>query len=137
MDPALLISGVSATLDAIQTWYQVRDSRRAAAAFESRLESAQSDAQIRQQAELLASLVPVEVLHTMTERAHRCWTRYHEVLTGEFLPGEVDEATESVRKCLCRELQRIRKLNGQLPAGVLQRWWDAYCKTEAKEKGKT
>jgi len=133
MDPTILLSGVSATLQAIQTWIQFRDSQRAARAFESQIERAPADRSIRRQAEALASLVPAEIIDTMTARARNCWTRYHGVLTGDYLPGEIDEATVSVRRCLCRELRRIKDLNILLPDGELQRWWDAYCSSDERD----
>jgi hypothetical protein len=127
VDPALVISGISAVMKAIDTWVKYRDSKRSAQEFESRLLIARSEPQIQVQADALARLVPEPVLATMTSRAMRCWERYNEVLNGKYLPAEVDEATQAVKACICRELSRIYDLNGSIPAGELSKWWGAYC----------
>lgn len=127
MEPTLIISGVSALLRAIDTWINYRDSQRAAQEFDLRMAQAQAEPAIRQQAELLATLVPQPVLDTMGDRARRCWDQYHDVLKGGYLPGEIDEATQSVKACICRELRRIHDLNGSIPPGDLSAWWNAYC----------
>lgn len=125
--PTLIISGISAVLQAIDTWVNYRDSNLAAREFENRIQSAPHDAAIQSEAAALESLVPAPVLATMTSRAERCWSRYHEVLNGEYLPSEVDDATQAVKACICRELSRIRDLNGTIPPGELSKWWAAYC----------
>lgn len=127
MSAELIVSGISATLEAVQTWLQLRDRKKAAAAF-SRA-STQSKA-FEHNVEQLVSLVPPDVLELMDKRVRRCWVRYSEVLVDEdsFLPPEVDDATDAVKRCVCRELQRIRSLNGEvLPPGILSDWWAAYC----------
>lgn len=130
MDSTLLITGVSASLQAIQTWLQFRDSRRAAAEFVLRREEAPGESRIQAEAVALDAIVPADVMATMTERARRCWERYHSVLKGGFLPEEIDEATEALKKCICRELSRIKALEGRIPEGVLQTWWRQYCEPE-------
>jgi hypothetical protein len=127
MDPTLIVTGFSAVLQATQTWLQYRDSKRAAEAFRSRITNAPKETRILQQAATLAQLVPQPILDTLGGRARKCWERYLDVLKGDFLPGEVDEATQNVKKCLCRELKRIHDLNGSIPAGDLSEWWNAYC----------
>jgi hypothetical protein len=127
MDPTLLISGVSAALQAVQTWLEFKDSRRAAAKFEERFASAAGDVRVAREAAYLGVLVPADVLDTMIERARKCWEMYHDVLRGGYLPREIDDATDSVKKCICRELRRIRELEGQIPDGELKRWWSQYC----------
>jgi hypothetical protein len=128
MDPTLFVASISATLQAIQTWLQYRDSRRTLGVFEDRLKDAPQHALIQNQARYLSKIIPQPILDTMGERAQKCWEQYHEVLKGGFLPGEIDEATENVKECLCRELRRILRLNGGImPPGVLSDWWLAYC----------
>jgi hypothetical protein len=128
MAAELIISGLSAALQAIQTWYQIRDSREAARVFDTEYRLQLDSPAMKTAARRLENLVPDAILETMKQRVQSCWTRYQEVLTGGFLPGEIDEATQSLKLCVCRELRRIRELNGSLPAGILSEWWDAYCK---------
>jgi hypothetical protein len=127
MDSALFVSGVSAVLQAIQTWLQFRDSKRASSEFQSRYRTSLADPEIVQQANVLDSIVPAEVMQTMLARARKCWKRYSEVLEGNFLPSEVDDATEAVKQCICRELKRIKDLNGVIPDGDLRKAADKFC----------
>jgi len=127
MEPTLIISGISALVKAVDTWIKYRDSQRAAREFEARMAQAQADPALRQQAQLLATLVPKPILDTLGDRARGCWDKYHEVLKGGFLPREVDEATANLKACICQELKRMRDLNGSIPPGDLSEWWNAYC----------
>jgi hypothetical protein len=126
--PALVISGLSATLEATRMWSQFRDKRLAADEFEFRINTAYDDAEVQQESDNLPSLVPQPILDTMGSRAQRCWERYHEVLKGDYLPQEVDEAGGRVKKCLCEELQRIYDMNGSIPPGKLLDWWRVLCR---------
>lgn len=127
-DPSIIISAISAGLQAIQTWIAYRDLRKTRDALESEVASAATSDEIRQQAEVLGELIPAEVLVLMTTRVDLCWTRFKEVVgTGGYLPAEVDEAVDAAKKCICRELRRINQLNGSLPPGKLQEWWNQYC----------
>lgn len=122
---ATLFAGIQAVAAAIDVWQSSRSKRRAADAFDERFqESAQSN-QAQQAAEELVHIIPEDVVRDLEKRAETCWTRFRKVLGGDFLPDEVDEATDSVRLCVCRELSRIKKLTGEIP----DRWreqWDLY-----------
>jgi hypothetical protein len=133
MDPTTILAGVSALLQSIQTWYQVRDSRRASETFSGAYEITLKShltgrMEIFYQAEMLENIVPKPVLLTMGKRLEKCWTRYHAVLEGDFLPAEIDEATQNVKRCVCRELSRLAELTGgEIPTGILSEWWTTYC----------
>jgi hypothetical protein len=131
MDPLLFIASIAATMQAVQTWYQFRDSRRAAKAFRDRLASAQIDPAIQQQAAYISSIVPTAILNTLAARAEKCWTYLQEVLDaepGRYGQAQIDQEVEAVKACLCRELKRISSLNqGDMPPGQLAGWWQAYC----------
>jgi hypothetical protein len=131
IDPSTLVAMFSAALQSIQTWYQVRDSRRARNAFDNRLAEARTDPQIQQQGQTLATLIPPDILKSMSDRVWQCWTDYKETLDGGTIP-EVDRAADGIKKCLCRELRRINDLNGNIPDGELRKWWNAYCNNPAK-----
>ena len=130
-DPVTFIATVSAALQAVQTWLAVRDYRAAAQAGDAGFRSGATD---QQAAGELATLVPREVLADMTKRVKGCWEKYRSVLNDdqEYLPDEVDNATEAVKRCICRELRRIHSLNDTVPAGDLQNWWNAYCVAPAE-----
>jgi hypothetical protein len=86
-------------------------------------------AQVLKEASELEALIPKETLKVMTNRVKECWDRYTRIMeSDEALDFETgDKATEAVKNCLCRELNRIRDLNLQLPDGQLKKWWEAYC----------
>ncbi len=130
MDPATFIAGVAAVMQAIQTWVAVRDSRAAANRFSSTMRAEQTNPQVVREGEILESLIPGAVLDKMIERVNTCWKRYERVLNDEeYLPSEIDDATEAVKRCICRELSRIYDLNGDVPEGKLQQYWIQYCAT--------
>lgn len=128
-DPALVIAAISAVSEAIQAWVSFKDRRRTADVLEKSAEIARSSPTVQKEAEVLSTLIPSDVFATMTQRVHRCWERYHDVVRseGDYLPEEIDEANQAVQRCICRELKRIHDLNGYIPEGILKKWWDAYC----------
>lgn len=128
MDIQLLLAGISATLQAVEVWLAVRDQRRAATTFETTLAARRDAPDTIAQAQTLIQLIPTEILDTFDARVRRCWSRYHDVLQGKYLPEEIDEATRAVRACICRELGRLQELNGSIPSGDLLNWWNAYCR---------
>lgn len=135
MDPSILISGVSALLKAIDVWVRYRDSSRAAEAFEEEQREALLARTTVQEGAALASVVPQEILDSMTERAAKCWTRYHAMSKGNYLPEELDDATEAVKACICRELKRLDSL-GEPLTGVLGNWWSLYCSPNSLRRSK-
>ena len=131
MPAEIVITGIAAALQAVQTWLAFRDRSRAARVFDETFAQRRNAPDTREQAEILITLVPPDVLSTMERRTRSCWERFHDVLKDEkeFLPEEVDNATDALKRCICRELSRIRKLNGDvLPHGDLSNWWSSYCK---------
>ena len=48
------------------------------------------------------------------------------------LADEIDEATESVQCCVCRELGRIYKLNGSIPPRWMPQWEKYECGTRVQ-----
>ena len=75
-------------------------------------------------------VAPPEIVGVLEGRAEKCWTSYRAVLTGEFLPEEIDNATSAVQACVCRELNRIVKINGSVP----DRWRPQYDKYECVKR---
>lgn len=127
-DPGLIVSGISAVLQAAQTWIAYRDSRRAAEEFRLEIErGAQSPALANAASQL--SLAPPNVLAALGDRVEECWNKYYEMLiapSGTYLPTDLDDATEAVKRCVCRELKRLKAVNGRLPPGKFSEWWRQY-----------
>jgi hypothetical protein len=132
MAAEIIIAGISATLQAVGLWLTVRDRRRARRAFASAYPRINSDPRLKAEARQLENLVPAPVLENMQKGVERCWKSYNDILEDEdgYLPKEIDDATVAVRKCICRELQRLYALNGRIPAGTLSNWWEQYCRTD-------
>lgn len=129
MDPTLVVSGISAVLQAVQTWIASRDSGRAAAAFSNTISTATLSPALVNAANQLASLAPPQVVTALGNRVQACWTKYVDILNapgGSYLPQDIDDATEAVKACVCRELKRLRSVNGSLPPGQLADWWNQY-----------
>ena len=129
MDPSLIVSGISAVLQAAQTWIAYRDSRRAASVFTDAMASGTSNPDLANAALQLVSLAPPQVVNALGNRVQVCWDRYVDILgapPGSFMPPEIDDATEAVKACVCRELKRLRSVNGSLPPGQFSDWWNEY-----------
>jgi hypothetical protein len=129
VDPSLIVSGIAAVLQAAQTWIAVRDTRRAANAFEATFSRAASSPALLNAATQLATLAPPHVVAALGNRVQACWTKYVDILnapSGSYLPQDIDDATEAVKACVCRELRRLRSVNGTLPPGQLSDWWSQY-----------
>jgi hypothetical protein len=124
----LLVAGISALSKAIDVWVKRRDGRQAFAAFDEGKRVAHLSNAVIQESRIIDGIIPPDILDAITRRAQRCWSQYREVLQGAYLPGEIDEATESVKACICRELNRILKLGQRLPPGQLSEWWQSFCR---------
>lgn len=122
-----LFAGISAVADAIHIWQSTRDKPRAARAFDETYEKTLHAPESQKAAEQLVAIIPTDVIKELEERADSCWTSYRKVLGGEYLPDEVDNATASVQACVCRELQRINKLNGRIPNRWNGQWEQFKC----------
>lgn len=72
------------------------------------------------------------MLDTFSSRVKRCFDKYAMVLKdNDYLPGEIDDATEALKKCVCRELHRLQEVNGNIPHGILRNYWNQYrCNLE-------
>jgi hypothetical protein len=122
MSAELIVAGVSATLQAVQTWFQVRDSKRAGVEFHNR-EAKIDDPAMMAAAARLTSIVPQPILDSIQTRLDQCWTGYQKVLDrpDEYTPSETDDATKAVIKCVCREIKRVRDLSGgNVPEGPMR-----------------
>ena len=128
-DPSLIVSGISAVLQAAQTWMTYRDARRASNAFESVIGTGESNPVLAQTTRQLINLAPEKEVQSLGLRVEKCWVRYSEILDseeGSYMPQEIDSATEAVKRCICRELKRLKSINGSLPPGKLSEWWSEY-----------
>jgi hypothetical protein len=120
-----LFAGISAAAAAIGVWQKSRDKKEAAAAFDKAYVEERESSRSKDAAQELLSIIPPDVVVGLESRADLCWTGYRTVLGGQYLPDEVDRATDAVQACVCRELRRLYKLSGQIPS----RWkgqWERY-----------
>jgi hypothetical protein len=121
MDPAtLIISTISAVLQALQTWHELRGTSNVAVKIKPI-----TAADVAQQAAVLRSILTQQTLEIMARRMKDCETYFSEMLEskGKYLPQEIDEGSVAVGACMCRELWRIKRANGSIPDGVLQEFW--------------
>ncbi|HSS79315.1 MAG TPA: hypothetical protein VLV54_21520 [Thermoanaerobaculia bacterium] len=141
MDPTIafelakaLFAGISAAAAAVQVWYKSRDSKEAAATFDAVHDKVLASPETAAAAEQLVAIIPEEVIEDLETRADNCWTGYRRVLGGDFLPDEIDHATDAVQGCVCRELGRISKLNGSIPSRWKGQWERYSCATRGQAK---
>ena len=127
IDYGTVIAAYSAAMQTIGTWIASRDSRKTHAKAEQSFEKSRQTKYAQTESSKLSNLVPDDVLSIMEERVMACWEQYKNALTDDLMPNEVDAATDTLKNCLCRELQRIYALNGMLPAGKLRKWYHEYC----------
>jgi hypothetical protein len=113
----LLFSGVSALASCIQVWQGERNAEAAEQTFDADLKSFLRSKEAINASRDLEAVVPDEVIHELTAAAARCWDRYLEILRNrdKYLPQEIDDATEAVKACVGRELNRLTKLGQKLP----------------------
>lgn len=87
-----------------------------------------ADNQYSSDANSLKMLIPSHVLASFENRISKCWAMYNEVLASGngYLPAEIDNASEALMQCICRELRRLLKVNGEIPEGKLRNYWLKY-----------
>jgi|SRR6185436_16760479 len=129
LTPDTIIAAISAVMQGIQTWISIKDRKRTGEVVNSTFSSELSNRDIMVESRTLQSIIPPEVMATLVGRVNKCWIGFNSALKSddEYLPSEMDSATEAVKKCVCRELTRIYKLNGSVPEGILRKWWEMYC----------
>jgi len=127
----LLVSIVSTGMQAIQLWHELRERTKVADLIKT-VEIAKISTETVEEAQTLQILIPRDILNALADRVNQCWSKYKKIIeSSDYLPQEIDEATEALKKCICRELRRIYELNKEIPSGILKRWWDAYeCYTK-------
>ena len=110
VDPSLIVTGISAVLQATQTWIAYRDSRRAAEVFQLEMRKGTRTPGLANAASQLVTLAPPNIVSALGNRVEKCWSRYADMLNapdGSFMPQDIDDATQAVKACVCRELKRL------------------------------
>jgi|GEM_PF-6661175 len=83
----------------------------------------------------LLDIIPADTITLFSNRLRTCWSDYNEALASEeaFSQQEIDRATNALMRCICRELNRVYRLNGNvLPNEQWKQWWDTYsCQTNS------
>jgi hypothetical protein len=130
-----LFAGISAAWAAVQAWHHFRDAHKAAATFDATYREALTSPDASDAAEELAAIIPEHVITDLEGRADSCWNSYRNVLGGDYLPAEVDKATDAVQACVCRELGRIYTLEGSIPPRWQGQWRRFDCENRGKPRG--
>lgn len=127
MEASLIIAIIRGSMQAISFWQNQKDRISAKKAIKSVAEIAEEE-DVLKEGEELSAIAPQSTIDKLTERVQICFTRYESVLDDDdYLPPEVDKATEALIACICRELTRLMKVNGgTLPTDSLKRYWDSY-----------
>ncbi|CAN5800179.1 hypothetical protein BH11BAC3_BH11BAC3_12220 [soil metagenome] len=88
----------------------------------------ETDKTLRKEAAILKMLVPPFIMNAIEERIENCWTIYNETLSSKngYMQGEIVIADNGLLRCICRELNRLVKINGTIPNGKLSEYWDTY-----------
>lgn len=125
-ESGLVISLIRGAMQAITFWQTQKDRKSAKRALtEARIST--PDKEAVEEGIRLKSLIPDSTLKKMKERVKQCFVNYEDVLDDDkYLPNEIDKATDAVIACICRELRRIKKLNGNLPTTTLKDYWEQY-----------
>jgi hypothetical protein len=113
-------------MQAISIWSNSRDRELTARNLDYFLNTALGDLNVVEEAIYVQSIVPRAVIDAFVQRTNTCWDNYLIVIKGQYLDPQIDEATQSVRLCICRELKRLYDLNGSIPPGILSTWWTQY-----------
>jgi len=81
--------------------------------------------------EQLQILIPESILSLFQKRITACWNDYHEILAseGEYMDPQIDRFTNALMRCICRELKRVKQLNGFIPEQFLETWNTYGCAT--------
>ncbi len=133
MAAEVIIAGISAALQAMQTWLQYRDQAQTARAFDETYETQLTSPEVQSEAQRIADIIPREVLDDMQSRTYECWRRFRATLNDKsLLQDEVDNAMTTLQRCICSEIARIHLLNrGVISDGKLREWWVSYCEHRA------
>jgi len=125
----LTIALIAGGLQAVETWVTFRDRKQALEQFESSYLTSLNLEVPTREVTLLNEILPADVLALMVKRTENCMEKYKAVLADDtkYFPEDVDNATQAVKACVCRELRRIHELNGSLPQhGSLGAWWTQF-----------
>jgi hypothetical protein len=124
------LANVSAVTASAESWFALRDQKQAARAYREALDYARESGITRDEAKFLERVLPPQTTRILIERTDRCIAEYNKIMQSreEYLPNELDDATEAVMKCICRELSRIHRLTGSFRSlGVMDSWWKQWC----------
>ena len=120
---------VSVGLQVFQIWKETKDLnevRNVTSNFDKIIDSYE----VKSDGINIENLVPKPILVSLNNRVDRCWKYFKDVADNPtILPSEYEKYQEGFRKCICRELKAIIRLNGKLPSPIMDKWWKLYgCK---------
>lgn len=126
MEAALVIAIIRGSMQAITFWQNQRDRIQAAKSIKN-ARSMSLSPEVKEEGQLLETLISKKVIDKLISRIEVCNDRYYNVLDdGKYLPDEMDVATEALKECICRELRRIMSLTGSLPTKTFEEFWEKH-----------
>ena len=111
---------------AISVWQQERNYKLTKAEYDRVYKESQESPEILAEAEILAKLLPPKTLDLLHQRVDACWEEFDESINSEADRDSADDAEINLEDCVCSELRRIKRLNGDVPKGKLRDWWNHY-----------
>ena len=132
MEPAGFIALVAAAMQGIQTWIAIRDKKKTEEVINETYTKMLALPAVKEEANDVIKLIPEEVLQLIMERIDRCWFMFKDVLAGNYMAKEVDDAKGALMGCICRNLRLIDDLEGLPSEGYLREMWKRYCLDESK-----
>ena len=126
MEATLIVALVRGGMQAISFWQNQKDRIKAINAIKD-IDKISKQNDIIFENKSLLNIAPQSTIDLMTDRIKNCFDRYNQVLNDDdFLPAEIDKATNALIKCICREIERLVKINGKIPSKTLQEYRDLY-----------
>lgn len=123
---AAVFGGISAAKDAIDFWRDTGGSPQVRSEF-ARLRVEPSLTLNAFSAAVDANkILPDYVMDVFVKRVDNCFQMFVKVMTGPFMPQELDDASENIIHCVCSELRRLRRVNGGVLPSQWNELWERY-----------
>lgn len=122
---SLILSGISAAMQSIQTWMLYRDRGKAAEAFKKEYTESKVNPQLLKEAQQLEEGVSKELLSIINKRLNRCWKAWLEILDANpdlYTDIQIDDSTLKFKQCCCKELNRLLEVGEQFTEEHQEKW---------------
>ncbi len=127
MESAEKIVGiVTAASQALECWFAVGDPSVAHRTAACARQEALAAPEVSREASDLSGAVASAVLDVVSDGVARHWRAYEAALDGDLTREQSQAIHFALLACLNKELEHLRPLEGELPPGVMRRWWVEY-----------